>query len=273
MVWFADYCSARSNTSDSLLNTMTLEKPALMLGWVGTKQDSPFGIWVLENPIPSQLQIFKDAGFPYESQAYFTPSDLMEQAGATFYDNIRDSAAAKKWLRSPVDNADILPSLMFGFKKGAGPAGYVLRNPTKKQIQVFRDADYPYAKMALCADSGLLERAGAVYYPDMNKVSEFAIIILAGMSRKQRRQMSIFGWPKTGGVWAVISPTEEQFQRLEDLGYPFDVYDQGDEYHGLLKKVGAVFHKNPEDVAAEVEKVSPGFVLMRTGERGGRAVD
>ena len=242
-----------------------------MLSWIGNKEEQPFGIWVLENPDSSQLQVFKDAGFPYKSQAYFAPGDLMQQAGATFHENIRDSPAAVEWLRSPVLDPNILPPLLFGFEKGAGPAGYVLRNPTEEQIQVFRDAEYPYAKLAFCADSDLLEKAGATYHTDMNKVSEFAVIVLAGPSKKESRKSSVFGWPKTGGVWALISPSEEQIQRLESLGYPFREYDVDDQYHGLLEMAGAVFHENPEDVRDEVESVSPNFVLGLDGERGGKA--
>jgi hypothetical protein len=35
-------------------------------------------------------------------------------------------------------------------------------------------------QQAICADSDLMKAAGATWYPDMNKVSEFVAILLGG---------------------------------------------------------------------------------------------
>lgn len=152
--------------------------PDVMLGWAGTRAQGS-GIWVIENPTPEQLQGFQDAAFPYREKAHFMDPGLMQRAGARFYNRITDCPPAQAFVRSTIA-PDRTPPLMFGFDQTRLPGGYIIRNPTADQIQVFRDADYDFRSYALCADPRLMERAGAEECRDMNNVPEFVAIILRG---------------------------------------------------------------------------------------------
>ncbi|KAK4499591.1 hypothetical protein PRZ48_010109 [Zasmidium cellare] len=152
--------------------------PVVMLGWAGTRAAGS-GIWVIERPTQAQLQIFRDADFPYREQASFADPVLMQRAGARFYNRITECPPAQAFVRSTIDPNNI-PPLMFGFDRSNLPGGYILRNPAQSQIQVFRDAQYDFRGKALCADARLMEEAGAEQCADMNNVAEFVAIILRG---------------------------------------------------------------------------------------------
>ncbi|KAF2167593.1 hypothetical protein M409DRAFT_22396 [Zasmidium cellare ATCC 36951] len=158
--------------------TSTNLDPEVMLGWAGTRAQGS-GIWVIEKPTCAQLQIFRNANFPYQEQAYFADPTLMQRAGARFYDRITECLPAQNFVRSTVA-PDGIPPLMFGFDQSNLPGGYILRNPTESQIQVFRDAQYDFRTYALCADARLMRQAGAERCADMNDVPEFVAIILRG---------------------------------------------------------------------------------------------
>lgn len=116
-----------------------------------------------------------------------------------------------------------------------------------------------------------MEKVGATLHPDINVVPEVVSVLFAPPTDEERVGGNVFGWPMTGGVWALIGVTMEQIVKLRDLDYDFGTYDIEDKWHGLLEQVGAKFFENPEDVKDEVEKISPGFVLKPPGTRGGIA--
>ena len=152
--------------------------PEVLLGWAGTRYAGS-GVWILEHPTNEQLQVFSDVGFPYVQQALFADPELMRQAGATFYTNAKEQPAVRNFVNSTID-PNHNPPIMFGFKRGEGPKGYIIRKPTDEQIQVFKDADYDFRRAALAADSDLMERAGAERCANLNLVPEFVAIILGG---------------------------------------------------------------------------------------------
>jgi len=237
-----------------------------MIAWTGNLISRNFGVWVLEHPTSEQVGIFRDANFLYRTHACFAPPKLVERAGGTFYANRRACAAVNGWLRSRP------PPLLISFAKEPGIGVWVLRNPTPSQLQVFYNAGIPIHERPLGADPDLMQRAGATHYPDFNVVPEYVSTLFAPPTRADLMKRGVFGWPKKGGVWALIRPTLEQFEALERGGYDFRTYDSEDRYHGLLETVGARFYANPEDVKAEVEESSPNFELGRDGERGGRSL-
>lgn len=156
----------------------TERNPEVMLAWAGTRAEGS-GIWVIEKPTHSQLQVFRDADFPYREQACFADPVLMQRAGARFYHRITECRPAQAFVRSTIA-PDKIPPLMFGFDQSNLPGGYILRNPTHDQIQVFESAHYDFRTCALCADAKLMKEAGAQQCADMNDVPEFVAIILRG---------------------------------------------------------------------------------------------
>lgn len=245
-------------------STSQPDHPTLMIGWTGSMAAQDFGAWVIENPTEAQLHIFQEANFPL-SEACFAPPSLMEKAGAKFYPNRRDCAAITDWLHSKP------PPLLIALGKGGGVKVWVLHNPTTAQLDLFRAANFPIEERALVADPEIMEKAGATLHPDLNIVPEVVSIYFARPTEDQLAKQSRFGWPMTGGVWALIDPTREQYEALKKGGYDFWNYDSEDRYHGLLESVGAKWYANPEEVKDEVEKVSPNFILHPKGTRGGIA--
>lgn len=243
--------------------------PSLMLGWTGDVQSRNFGVWVLERPSPSQLRIFEDASFPYQSEACFAPPELMEKAGANFYSNIRDSATVQAWLYSDP------PPLLIGFGQGQDSAVWVLRHPTGNQLQLFRDAGFPIGERRFTADSDLLRAAGAKLHANKDLVPEVVSILFTPPSAEEPYQHSLFGWPEAGGVWALLRPTEEQIAVLERNGYDFHNDFHNDKtqhcHSALLKNAGAEFYPDPTVIKQEIEHVFPNFELGLTGQRGGKA--
>lgn len=220
-----------------------------------------FGAWVIEHPTEAQLAIFNEANFPL-SQACFAPPELMQKAGAKYYPNRRSCHAIKTWISSNP------PQLMFRLK---GKSVWVLHNPSEAQLEAFKEAGQDVNRMRFWADEKTMEKVGATLHPDINVVPEVVSVLFAPPTDDERVGGNVVGWPKTGGVWALIGVTMEQIVKLRELGYDFGTYDSEDKWHVLLEQVGAKFYKNPEDIKDEVEKGSPGFELMPPGTRGGIA--
>lgn len=251
-----------------------------MIGWLPQEgwSDPNRGLYVLENPSPAQLQVFESANFPYKTDPYFAPPDLMKEAGAKHYIHYLDCPAVMaRLLRGGVIDDEEMPPIFLSI--GGGTAGYSLRYPTKEQCKMFEDAGVDYRSMAYGAmPKDLMEKAGATRHEDINKVPEFWDLILSRPSDewnyKRYMDSAILGHPMTGGIWVLEKPSWEQIQALKAGGYDFWNYDVGDKYHGLLESVGAKFYEDPEEVRHIIETVSPtgpGYVnRAKEGERGGQ---
>jgi hypothetical protein len=190
----------------------------------------------------------------------------MEKAGAEHYFNRRACAAITRWMWADP------PPLLIGLAREQGVGVWVLRNPTAEQLQVFREANFDINERRFAANPDLMAQAGATRHPDINHVPEVLSLLFAPKLDKERVGDNIFGWPMTGGVWALLNPTWEQIEELKRGGYDFGVYDGEDRWHGLLESVGAKWFADPEEVRHEVDKVSPGSRPQPPGTRGGAAL-
>jgi hypothetical protein len=261
----------------SLASSAGLPNPTLMIGWLPQEgaADPNRGLYVLEDPTPAQLQVFESANFPYKTNPYFAPPELMEEAGAERYIHFRDSPAVMEWTsrgRNADDEEE--PPLLLSFADGIG--GYVLRYPTKEQRKIFEDAGVDYRLRALGGiPKDLMEKAGATYHTDISKVPEFVGLTFSRPSDewnyKRYMDSAILGHPNTGGIWVLEKPSWEQIEALKEGGYEFWNYDINDKYHSLLESVGAKFYEDPEEVRHIIDTVSPGGPGdVKEGERGGR---
>ena len=257
-----------------------LPDPSLIIGWLpqNTRSDPNRGLYVLENPSPSQLQVFASANFPYKTNPYFAPPELMKAAGAKFYVHRYDCPAIGEWLkRSQKPESEEDPPIFLSLVRNGG--GYVLRYPTKEQCKLFEDAGINYRMRALgVMPQDLMEKAGATYHDNINIVPEFVGLTFSQPSNewfyKRCMETAILGHPMTGGIWVLEKPSWEQIQELKERGYDFLNYDINDKYHGLLESVGAKFFEDPEEVRHIIDTVSPGGpgAHIKEGQRGGRAI-
>jgi hypothetical protein len=248
-----------------------------MIGWLPQegRADPNRGLYVLENPSPAQLQVFEAANYPYQTEPYFAPPELMKETGAERYIHFRDSPAVIEWLgRGRDEESEDEPPILLSTISNMG--GYVLRNPTKEQCKIFKDAGFPYRLMALGGmPPDLMKKAGATFHKDVNKSLEYMGLIFSLPSDEWNYQRhmntAILGHPMTGGIWVLEKPSRQQIEALKDGGYDFWSYDMDDQYHGLLEKVGAKFYEDPEEVRHIIDTVSPGGPGdVKEGERGGR---
>jgi hypothetical protein len=145
--------------------------------------------------------------------------------------------------------------------------------PYEEQCKTFEEAGFPYRKMAFGGmPPDLMEKAGATFYEDLNKVPEYVALTYPLPTNewyyKRLMEAAVWGSPKDGGMWVLEKPSREQLQVLIDGGYEFWNYDSEDKYHGLLEKAGAKFYEDPEDARHIIDPLKSWWTRPQCQRRG-----
>ena len=137
---------------------------------------------------------------------------------------------------------------LFGIPSGLGI--YHLANPTAAQIAKIRDAGIPLPEQASYVPVHLMQEIGSTFYPDMNKCPVAKLVYRP----KGYKSTNFFAWVKeegNEGVWVVEEATGWQVETI----FKENIDEEHDGWTDLLKRVGAVFYKDPMDSEAAREEL------------------
>ncbi|KIM98689.1 hypothetical protein OIDMADRAFT_31461 [Oidiodendron maius Zn] len=145
---------------------------------------------------------------------------------------------------------DLPPLHLFGIPGGLGI--YYVHKPTAAQIEKIKEAGIPLPEQAYYVPVHLMQEIGATFYPDINECPVAKVFFRA--LKLEFNCTHFFAWVKeegNEGVWVVENASDRQVDTI--LKEHIDEEDEG--WTDLLKRVGAVFYKDPNDSEAAREEL------------------
>ena len=143
---------------------------------------------------------------------------------------------------------DLPPLNLFGIPGGLGI--YHVYKPTAAQIAKIKEAGIPLPKQAYYVPVHLMQEIGATFYPDINECPAAKLLYYP----LKFNSTHYFAWVKeegNEGVWVVEGANGRQVDTI--LKENIDEEHEG--WTDLLKRVGAVFYKDPKDSEAAREEL------------------